>query len=96
LPGLAGFAGEIVILIGVYQTGAVWATIVALVAIVLAAAYLLRLFQDVMNGPEVEDVPVRHDLTWLEGLAVAPLLAALVVLGIQPHALMEAVRVAVH
>lgn len=96
LPGLAGFVGEIVILIGVYQTGAVWATVVALIAIVLAAAYLLRLFQDVMNGPEVEDVPVRHDLTWLEGLAVAPLLAALVVLGIQPHALMEAVRVAVH
>ena len=96
LPGLAGFVGEIVILIGVYQAGAVWATIVALVAIVLAAAYLLRLFQDVMNGPEVEDVPVRHDLTWLEGLAVAPLLAALVVLGVQPHALMEAVRVAVH
>jgi NADH-quinone oxidoreductase subunit M len=96
LPGLAGFVGEIVILIGVYQTGAVWATVVALVAIVLAAAYLLRLFQDIMNGPEVEDVPVRSDLTWLEGLAVAPLLAALVVLGVQPHALMEAVRVAVH
>ena len=49
-----------------------------------------------MNGPEVEDVPVRRDLTWLEGLAVAPLLAALVVLGVQPHALMEAVRVALH
>lgn len=96
LPGLAGFVGEIVILIGVYQTGAVWATIVALIAIVLAAAYMLRLFQDIMNGPEVEDVPVRRDLTWLEGLAVAPLLAALVVLGVQPHALMEAVRVAVH
>jgi NADH-quinone oxidoreductase subunit M len=96
LPGLAGFAGEIVILIGVYQTGAVWATVVALIAIVLAAAYLLRLFQDIMNGPEVEDVPVRHDLTWVEGLAVAPLLAALVVIGVQPHALMEAVRVAVH
>ena len=96
LPGLAGFVGEIVILIGVYQTGAVWATIVALIAIVIAAAYMLRLFQDIMNGPEVEDVPVRRDLTWLEGLAVAPLLVALVALGVQPHALMEAVRVAVH
>jgi len=96
LPGLAGFVGELVILIGVYQSGAVWATIVALVAIVYASAYMLRLYQDIMNGPEVEDVPVRQDLTWLEGLAVAPLLAALVVLGVQPHALMEAVRVAVH
>ena len=31
-----------------------------------------------MNGPESDDVPVRPDLTWIEGLAVTPLLAALV------------------
>jgi NADH-quinone oxidoreductase subunit M len=91
LPGLAGFAGELVILIGVYQAGYMWATIVALVAIVLASAYILRLYQGVMNGPEVEDLPVRRDLTWIEGLAVAPLLAALVLVGIQPHAIMSAI-----
>jgi NADH-quinone oxidoreductase subunit M len=88
LPGLAGFVGEIIILIGVYQAGYMWAAIVALVAIVLASAYVLRLFQGVMNGPEVEDLPVRRDLTWMEGLAVAPLLAALVLVGVQPHAIM--------
>jgi NADH-quinone oxidoreductase subunit M len=91
LPGLAGFVGEIVILIGIYQAGLVWPVIVALVAIVLASAYMLRLYQDVMNGPEVEDVPVRGDMTWLEGLSVAPLLAALVYLGVQPHEIMAAV-----
>ena len=90
LPGLAGFVGEIVILIGIYQAGFTWAAIVALVAIVLASAYILRLFQGVMNGPEVEDLPVRRDLTWIEGLAVAPLLAALVLVGVQPHAIMAA------
>jgi NADH-quinone oxidoreductase subunit M len=90
LPGLAGFVGEIVILIGIYQAGFTWAAIVALVAIVLASAYVLRLFQGVMNGPEVEDLPVRRDLTWIEGLAVAPLLAALVLVGVQPHAIMAA------
>ena len=76
--GLAGFVGELVILIGVYQAGFTWPAIVALVAIVLAAAYMLRLYQGIMNGPEVADVPVRPDLTWIEGIAVAPLLAALV------------------
>ncbi len=91
LPGLAGFVGELVILIGVYQAGFVWPAIVALVAIVLASAYMLRLFQDVMNGPAVEDLPVRRDLTWREGLAIAPLLAALVVLGVQPRPLMNSV-----
>lgn len=85
LPGLAGFAGELIILIGVYQAGYVWPAIVALVAIVIASAYVLRLYQDLMNGPQVEDVPVRRDLTWREGLAVAPLLAALVFFGVYPR-----------
>lgn len=88
LPGLAGFVGELVILTGVYQAGALWPTIVALVAIVLASAYFLRLYQGIMNGPEIPDLPVRRDLTWLEGAAVAPLLAALVVFGVSPHALL--------
>jgi NADH-quinone oxidoreductase subunit M len=88
LPGLAGFVGELVILIGVYQAGHVWPAIVALVSIVLAAAYFLRLYQGIMNGPEIPELPVRHDLTWLEGLAVAPLLAALLLIGVQPHAVL--------
>jgi NADH-quinone oxidoreductase subunit M len=88
LPGLAGFAGELLILIGLYQAGYVWPAIVALVAIVLASAYLLRLYQDVMNGPERADLPVRPDLTLLEGLAVAPLLAALVLVGVYPTPLL--------
>src|SRR5580700_8717441 len=89
LPGLAGFVGELVILIGVYQAGYVWPVIVALVAIVLASAYMLRLYQDIMNGPPVADVPVRSDLTWLEGLAVAPLLAALLIVGVYPAPLLH-------
>ena len=90
LPGLAGFAGELVMLLGIYQAGYVWPSIVGLVAIVLAAAYFLRLYQGIMNGPELDDLPVSRDLTWLEGLAVAPLLAALLVVGVQPHAIMAA------
>jgi NADH-quinone oxidoreductase subunit M len=93
LPGLAGFVGELVMLTGVYQAGYVWPAIVGLVAVVLAAAYFLRLYQGIMNGPEVPDLPVRADLTWLEGLAVAPLLAALVLVGVQPHAILTAFAV---
>ncbi len=87
LPGLAGFAGEIVILTGVYAAGWTWGVIAALVAIVLASAYMLRLYQGIMNGPQVADLPVRPDLSWIEGIAVAPLVAALVLIGVQPHAL---------
>ena len=86
LPGLAGFVGELVILSGVFQSGYFWPALIALIPIVLASAYMLRLLQDVINGPPVKDLPERRDLTWLEGLAVAPLLGALVVLGCYPHA----------
>jgi NADH-quinone oxidoreductase subunit M len=87
LPGLAGFVGEIVILTGVFQAGWLWAALLALVPIVLAAAYMLRLFQGIMNGPQVADLPVRADLSWIEGLALAPLVLALVYVGVDPHAL---------
>jgi NADH-quinone oxidoreductase subunit M len=89
LPGLGGFVGEIVILAGVYQSGLIWAAVLALIPIVIAAAYMLRLFQGIMNGPEVKGLPQRNDLTWIEGLAVAPLLAALVLIGVQPKALLN-------
>jgi NADH:ubiquinone oxidoreductase subunit 4 (subunit M) len=49
---------------------------------------MLRLYQDIMNGPPVEDVPVRADLSWAEALAVAPLLAALIVIGVFPAPLL--------
>ncbi|HEX4013834.1 MAG TPA: NADH-quinone oxidoreductase subunit M [Candidatus Cybelea sp.] len=88
LPGLAGFAGELIILIGLYAAGYVWAAIVALIAIVLASAYMLRLYQDVMNGPERADLPVRADLTLVEALAIAPLLAALLLVGVYPKPLL--------
>ena len=84
LPGLAGFAGELLILTGLYHAGFGAAALIALLPIVLAAAYMLRLFQTVMNGPKVADLPVRRDLTWLEGLAIAPLVIAFILLGISP------------
>jgi NADH-quinone oxidoreductase subunit M len=84
LPGLCGFAGEILILTGLYQAGLVWQTIVALVPIVVAAAYMLRLFQGAMQGPEVDDLPQREDLSVLEFAALAPIVVAIVLLGIDP------------
>jgi NADH-quinone oxidoreductase subunit M len=90
LPGLAGFVGELVILTGVFRSGYFWPALVALIPIIIASAYMLRLLQDIINGPQLTDIPRRRDLTWMEGLAVAPLLAALLVLGIYPRGPMAA------
>jgi NADH-quinone oxidoreductase subunit M len=92
LPGLCGFAGEILILTGLYRSGHHKLTIVALIPIVLAAAYMLRAFQGLMQGPEVEDVPAREDMSALEIVALAPLVLAIVLLGINPGPLTAAGR----
>jgi NADH-quinone oxidoreductase subunit M len=68
LPGLGSFSGEFLILVGVFKANAWWASIAALTAI-LAAWYMIRLFQDTMNGPvtaspeEVAVVAEREDRT---------------------------------
>jgi NADH-quinone oxidoreductase subunit M len=87
LPGLAGFAGELLILTGVYAAGYWWVTLLALVAIIVAAGYMLRLFQRIMHGPKRVDLPERYDLTWSEGFALAPLVLGLLLIGINPHAI---------
>ena len=86
LPGLAGFAGEVLILTGVYAAGFWWVALIALIPIVIAAGYMLRLFQTIMHGPKRADLPERQDLTWSEGIALAPLVIGLAILGINPHA----------
>lgn len=91
LPGLGGFAGELIILTGVFRGGYFWPALIALVAIVIASAYMLRLLQDIINGPEVKDIPQRPDLNGIEIFAVAPLLAALLVLGVYPHPVTAAI-----
>jgi NADH-quinone oxidoreductase subunit M len=84
LPGLSGFSGEFLILIGSWQTQPV-ITAISLIAIVLASAYTLRLFQRVMHGPErVLGERTYGDLRPREILLVAPLLAAIVFFGIWP------------
>ncbi len=50
LPGLANFAGEILVLLGTFQQHPLWA-VVALLGVVFAAAYMLRLVQGVLWGP---------------------------------------------
>jgi NADH-quinone oxidoreductase subunit M len=84
LPGLAGFAGEILILTGLYKGAYVWPAVIALIPIVLAAAYMLRVYQGTMHGPPVADLPERPDMNWIEGIAFAPLVVTLVLLGVQP------------
>jgi NADH-quinone oxidoreductase subunit M len=83
LPGLANFAGEILVLLGTFQTHPVWAAI-ALVGIVFTAAYMLRLVQGVVWGP-VEGRPTLPDLTSREWLILLPMAVLVLWLGVYPE-----------
>jgi len=50
LPGLNSFSGEFLILVGVFKSNAWYASVAAL-TVILAAWYMIRFFQNTMNGP---------------------------------------------
>jgi NADH-quinone oxidoreductase subunit M len=94
LPGLNGFVGEFLILIGSFPTRRWWA-VVATFGVVLAAVYLLWAYQRVFHGePDGDNATVR-DMTWREGAVMAPLLALIVFLGVFPRPVLERIEPAV-
>ena len=91
LPGLNSFAGEFLTLIGVFRVTPVF-SILATAVVVPAAWYMLRFFQDSMQGPVRKEGPVGvvlrkgrlMDLSFGEFWLLAPLLLLIFCIGIQP------------
>lgn len=94
LPGFNGFIGEYLILIGGYQA-AQWWTVVAVTGVILAALYLLWAYQRVFHGPTTEANEDFEELKRTELLAIAPLLALIVFLGVYPKPVLERIAPAV-
>jgi NADH-quinone oxidoreductase subunit M len=89
VPGSAAFAGEFLILAGVYDVGWGWA-VVGVGAIVLAAMYMLRLISAVLHRARGFDVTDEApDLRVGELSLVVPLVAALLFLSAWPAAISE-------
>ncbi len=89
VPLSSAFAGEFLILAGVFQRGWGW-SVVGAVAIVLAAMYVLRMISAVLHrevGPAVSDAAL--DLRPAELGAVVPLVACLLALSIWPAAITQ-------
>ncbi len=97
LPGLNGFVGEVLALAGMFKVDMLYSALGAL-GVVLGAWYLLGVLQKAFFGPvqlphshdgHDEDVP---DLNAREVLALAPLLALCLYLGLFPQTLIELIR----
>jgi NADH-quinone oxidoreductase subunit M len=86
LPGLNGFVGEFLILLGAFQVNR-WLAAVAATGIIFAAVYLLWMYQRVIFG-EVTHEANRHlrDLSPREWALLAPVLFLIVWLGVYPVA----------
>ena len=94
LPGLNGFVGEFLILIGSFLTVRWWA-VVAVVGVILAALYLLWAYQRVFHGEPDEANASISDLKLTEILVMAPLVAIIVVMGVYPKPFLERIEPAV-
>jgi NADH-quinone oxidoreductase subunit M len=89
LPGLNGFVGEFLVLIGSFTTLPV-PTIVAASGVILAAIYLLWAYERVFTGlPEREENRLLPDLSAREVSLLAPLAALVLVLGLYPNVLLD-------
>lgn len=94
LPGLAPFVSEFLVLVGTYARYEV-AAVVAAVALVLSAVYILWLYQRVMTGPTTEADRRIRDLVPRELVVVAPLLVLVVGLGVYPKPMLDVITPAV-
>ena len=90
LPGLAPFVSEFLALSGTFQRHP-WAGVIGTVSIVLAALYMLIVYQRTMTGPTAESVRGMVDLNGREKFAVVPLIALIVVLGFFPKPLLDVI-----
>jgi NADH-quinone oxidoreductase subunit M len=91
VPGTNGFVGEFLVLIGSFPTQPYYA-LVAATSVIFAAAYLLWAVQRIIYNPLVkpENLALKGmDLNWREIGLLAPLLLAIVWMGVYPKPVLQ-------
>ena len=84
LPGLNGFVGEFLMLVGAFQVNP-WLAAVATTGIIFAAVYLLWMYQRVIFGEVTHEENRRlTDLSLREWAVLVPLLVLIVWIGVYP------------
>ena len=94
LPGLNGFVGEFLILLGAFVAHRWWA-VAAATGVILAALYLLWAYQRVFHGPIDEENATTKDLNVREIAIMVPFLVAIVFMGIYPKPVIDRMEPAV-
>jgi NADH-quinone oxidoreductase subunit M len=91
VPGLNGFVGEFLVLLGTFVSHRWWA-VVAATGVILAALYMLWAYQRVFHG-EVDDANRdMPDLKLRERLVMVPLIGLIVFLGVYPKPVLDRIQ----
>ena len=91
VPGLNGFAGEFLILIGSFET-ARWWTVVAATGVILAALYLLWAYQRVFHGEPDEANSAFPELKLREGALLLVFIGLIGFTGLYPKPMLSRIE----
>jgi NADH-quinone oxidoreductase subunit M len=98
LPGLSGFVGEFLVLLGAFAYNG-WVAAVATVVVILSAVYMLWMFQRAFFTVPSDWMkrfwPSLRDMSRGEWVALSPLIVLVVALGVYPGPVLEMIAVPV-
>lgn len=100
LPGLANFAGEVMVFLSAFRNydpaaglGPVQiACILAIWGVVISAVYMLRAYRKIFQGPTVRATETAADLTFADRIPVLLLAVALLAVGLYPNLLLHLLK----
>ncbi|HEY5664558.1 MAG TPA: NADH-quinone oxidoreductase subunit M [Ilumatobacter sp.] len=94
VPGLNGFVGEYLILIGAFLS-ARWYVVVAATGVILAALYLLWAYQRVFHGEPDDDNRSFAELKLKEAMVLLPFIGVIVFTGVYPKPMLDRIEPAI-
>ena len=96
LPGLNGFVGEVLAMIGAARIN-IWYGIIAAVGVLIAAIYMLWMVQRVVFGPLNKEMVKRlNDFSLREVVVLVPLVFWTIFLGVYPQPFFERIEVSIN
>jgi NADH-quinone oxidoreductase subunit M len=98
LPGLSGFVGEFLVILGAFAYNG-WVAAVAMVVVILSAVYMLWMFQRAFFTVPSDWMkrfwPALRDMSRGEWASLSPLVVLVVLLGVYPGPVLEMIEVPV-
>jgi NADH-quinone oxidoreductase subunit M len=91
LPGLAGFPAEFQVVRGAWPVFTL-ITVLSMIGLLMTGAYVLKAIQKVLHGPVNHNLHEMSEINWTERLALAPLMALMLVIGLFPFWLMQPIN----